>query len=271
MTPEQRFHAFMREQTRQLNAWNAERRAGAGEVMRILGKAERQVRGILENVPTEWQSYHYPQLKRALEKAMEETALELKAAADLHQGRAFAFGQASCAEPLLAAGFGAGTLHIDTRQISAMRHFMTGKMEGITEAAARKINDQMGLVMAGAQSPTEAINNITAMLHGDRGRALTVMRTEVGRAYSAAAQESMEISSRINPAMQKQWHKSGKMHGRLAHIAAHLQLRAVNKPFIVDGEELMYPRDPKGSAKNTINCGCDMRTFMASWETPPKP
>lgn len=271
MTPEERFHAFMREQTRQLNAWNAERRAGAGEVMRILGRAEAKVQAILKNSPSEWQSYHYPQLKRALEKAMEETALELKAAAELHQGRAFAFGQASCAQPLLVAGFAAGTLHIDTRQISAMRHFMTGKMEGITQAAARKINDQMGLVMAGAQSPAEAINNITAMLHGDRGRALTVMRTEIGRAYSVAAQEGMEASSRINPAMKKQWRKSGKLFKRPAHEAAHGQIRNIKEPFDIGGEALMFPRDPEASLKNTINCGCLHYVYMDSWEPPSKP
>ncbi|WP_300551543.1 hypothetical protein [Desulfovibrio sp.] len=197
--------------------------------------------------------------------------MELKAAAELHQGRAVALGQAATAEPLLAAGFQTGTLHIDTRQLSAMRSFMTGRMENVAARAVTKINDQMGLVMTGAQSQTDAINHISILLQGDRGRALTIMRTEVGRAYSVAAQESMEVSSQINKAMQKQWHKSGKMYGRSSHIKAHLQLRAVNEPFEVGGEKLMYPRDPKASIENTINCGCDMRSFMASWETPPKP
>jgi hypothetical protein len=271
MTPEQRFHAFMREQTRQLNAWNAERRAGAGEVMRILARADAKVQAVLKNAPTDWQSYHMPKLKRAIEKAMEECALELKAAAEMHQGRAFAFGQKSLGEPLLVAGFEVGTLHIDTRRLSAMRSFMTDRMENVAARAVEKINGQLGLVMAGAQAPTDAVNSITAMLHGDRGRALTVMRTEVGRAYSVAGQAAMSTLKSIVPALKKQWHMSGKLYPRRDHQAANLQVREVDEPYDVGGEKLMYPRDPKGSVKNTVNCGCDSRAYMDSWETSPKP
>ena len=55
-----------------------------------MARADRKVQAVLTGTPTDWQSYHLPQLKRAIEKAMEEAALELKAAAELHQGRAFA-------------------------------------------------------------------------------------------------------------------------------------------------------------------------------------
>jgi hypothetical protein len=30
----------------------------------------------------------------------------------------------------------------------------------------------------------------------------------------------------------------------------------IDEPFIVSGEELMYPGDPSGSAGNVINCRC---------------
>jgi len=30
----------------------------------------------------------------------------------------------------------------------------------------------------------------------------------------------------------------------------------IDEPFIVGGERLMFPRDPAGSARNTINCRC---------------
>lgn len=273
MTPEQRFAAFMREQTRQLAAWNAERRASAGDVMRVLARAESKVQAVLKNAPTDWQSYHMPKLKRAIAKAMEETALELKKAAELHQGRAFSFGRASLDLPLGVAGFKVDLLTpvMNTRQLSAMRAFMTDRMENVAARAVEKINGQLGLVMAGAQSPTDAINSISALLQGDRGRALTVMRTEVGRAYSVAAQERMEETRHYLPGLKKQWRKSGKLRGRLEHIAADGQEREVDEPFDVGGEKLMFPRDPNGSARNTINCGCESLPWMDSWETPPKP
>ena len=34
------------------------------------------------------------------------------------------------------------------------------------------------------------------------------------------------------------------------------QVRPINEPFDVSGEQLMYPGDPNGSAANTINCRC---------------
>lgn len=271
MTPQQRLAAFLREQTRQLNAWNAERRASAGDVMRVLARADRKVQAVLTGTPTDWQSYHLPQLKRAIEKAMEEAALELKAAAELHQGRAFAFGQASLDLPLGVAGFKVNILTptINTRQMSAMRTFMTGRMENLAARAVEKINGQLGLVIAGAQTPTDAVNSISALLQGDRGRALTVMRTEIGRAYATATQERMDETKQFLPALKKQWRKSGKLRGRLEHVLADGQTRDVDKPYDVGGEKLMYPRDPNGSAKNTINCGCESLPWMDSWQVRP--
>lgn len=268
MTPQQRLAAFVREQTRQLNAWNAERRASAGDVMRVLARADAKVQAVLLGAPTDWQSYHMPKLKRAIEKAMEEAALELKAAAELHQGQAYSFGRAALDAPLRLAGFNIELLapNINMRQMSAMRTFMTGRMENVAARAVEKINNQLGLVMAGAQTPTDAVSSISALLQGDRGRALTIMRTEVGRAYSTATQERMEEACQYLPALKKQWRKSGKLYGRLEHIMVDGQVRAVDEPYDVGGEKLMYPRDPKGSARNTINCGCESVSHMESWE-----
>lgn len=272
MNANQRLAAFLREQTRQLNAWNVERRASAGDVMRVLARADRKVQAVLKDAPTDWQSYHMPKLKRAIEKAMEETALELKAAAEMHQGRAFFYGQASLDLPLGVAGFKVDILAptINTRQMSAMRTFMTGRMENIAARAVEKINGQLGLVMAGAQAPTDAINSISALLQGDRGRALTVMRTEIGRAYATATQERMDEARQYLPALKKQWRKSGKLYGRLEHILADGQVREIDEPYDVGGEKLMYPRDPKGSAKNTINCGCESLAYMDAWAVRPE-
>lgn len=268
MTPQQRLAAFMQEQTRQLTKWNGERRAGAGDVMRILAKADAKVQAILKSAPTDWQSYHLPKLRRAIEKAMEETALALKAAAETRQGNAFAYGRAALDSPLVAAGFNADLLNpvIDTRQLSAMRTFTTSKMEDIAARAVARINDQMGLVMAGAQSPTDCLNVISLLLQGDRGRALTVMRTEIGRAYATATQERMTEAKEYLPGLKKQWRKSGKLHGRLDHILADGQVRDVDEPFDVGGEKIMYPRAPGVSAKNAINCGCESLPFMDGWQ-----
>ena len=64
------------------------------------------------------------------------------------------------------------------------------------------------------------------------------------------------------PGLQKQWIATGDGRTRLSHLIAHGQVVLVNKPFIVAGEKLMYPGDPKGSASNTIQCRCKEITVI---------
>ena len=44
--------------------------------------------------------------------------------------------------------------------------------------------------------------------------------------------------------------------GEFDHLEADGQQVLLNEPFIVSGEELMFPGDPSGSAGNVINCRC---------------
>jgi hypothetical protein len=99
-----------------------------------------------------------------------------------------------------------------------------------------------------------------------RGRALTIVRTELGRAYSVAGQQRFDQAREVLPGLQKQWRRSGKIHSRASHDRADGQVRPVDQPFDVAGVQLRFPRDPRGPAKETINCGCTSLPFMASWE-----
>jgi uncharacterized protein with gpF-like domain len=59
-----------------------------------------------------------------------------------------------------------------------------------------------------------------------------------------------------------EWDATGGARTRDAHIAADGQRRPIKQPFIVGDERMMYPGDPAGSAKNTINCRCRERTVI---------
>ena len=65
---------------------------------------------------------------------------------------------------------------------------------------------------------------------GGRSRALTIVRTELGRAYSLAGQQRMEQASEVLPGLRKQWRRSGKLRARLTHDAIDGQLRDADKP-----------------------------------------
>ena len=59
----------------------------------------------------------------------------------------------------------------------------------------------------------------------------------------------------------KAWLTSGNANVRAAHLVAGEEYSPakaipIDEPYIVDGEELMFPGDDAGSAGNVINCHC---------------
>jgi hypothetical protein len=87
-----------------------------------------------------------------------------------------------------------------------------------------------------------------------------LVRTE---ATNAANYATMQSAQDIFPGadMQKEWIAASDERTRAAHREANGQIVDFNKPFIVKGEELMRPGDPRGSASNVINCRCSMAPF----------
>lgn len=83
-----------------------------------------------------------------------------------------------------------------------------------------------------------------------------VARTEINMAFNFARQEAM-VGVGID---YKAWLSSHGPNVREAHEAAEEfyidDPIPVDEPFIVAGEELMFPGDDSGSAGNVINCQC---------------
>lgn len=85
-------------------------------------------------------------------------------------------------------------------------------------------------------------------------RARTIARTETGIA-SSYAQDLGAKESGLD--FTKIWTPVGDDATRDGHMGV-LPV-GMNQNFIVNGESLEYPNDPRGSAKNTINCRCVCR------------
>ena len=148
-----------------------------------------------------------------------------------------------------------------------MRSFLTHKMTGVSVTLANRVNAELGLAIIGTRSVGEITGRVAALLKsGGRSRALTLIRTELGRAYSVAGQQRMEQAAEVLPGLKKQWRRSGKLRARLTHDAIDGQLRDADKPFSAAGASLMFPRDPAGPAAETVNCGCQSLPWMESWE-----
>ena len=84
-------------------------------------------------------------------------------------------------------------------------------------------------------------------------RARTIARTEVATASNVGQQTAAES---INQPMVKKWLSTRDSNTRDPHLSADGQTAGLEGFFLVNGEQLLHPGDPSGSAGNTINCRC---------------
>ena len=87
-----------------------------------------------------------------------------------------------------------------------------------------------------------------------RSSAEAIARTEVGTAVNGGQVEGWRQDGTVGG---KRWLSAIDDRTREAHVAAHDQAVGIDEPFVVDGEEGMYPGDFP-SAANVVNCRCTM-------------
>jgi hypothetical protein len=268
MTDGERTLAFEAEKRRQLNRIVRQYESTAKDIGRLLDNAALKASAALAELPSDYQAWRLPHLRQELTRLKRELGQALAQSAGAGTGAAFAMGKDMLDAPLAAGGVRIAAIlpELDLAPLLASRNFQTERMRDISSAAVRAANNEIGLVMVGIQSPGEAVSKVAKHISSRRGRALTVVRTEMGRAFSTATQERFAQASTILPGLKKEWRKSGKVHSRSAHDAADGQTVDVDKAFFVGGELLMFPRDPSGSPKNTINCACSSLPLMENWE-----
>lgn len=244
-------------------------RGTAGEITSLLKGSLEEIKTLLASQPSDYQRWQLPQLKRSIESTMAE--FERGGSRALSDGarQAFAAGQQLVDDPIEAGGVRIAAVlpELDTRQLMAMRTFMVDRIGGISSTTARRIAGELGLVTIGAQSPGEAIGNIADLVEGGRSRAIGIVRTEVGRVFSVAANERMEQATEELLGLKKQWRRSGKIHSRLHHDSIDGQIRDVDQPFTLgNGVQIMFPRDPAAPVGEVIHCGCESLPYMESWD-----
>lgn len=240
--------------------------------VKILGDARKEIAARVAE--TEWQAWRIQELKGAVERSMQEFAqkysLDLRAA----QRSFWDHGIDLVDLPLQEAGVVAVLPQIDASILSIMQDFSTDLVKGLSQDAVKKIQKEITMGLLGQKQPFEVMKAIgrnlddPSIFKSIAARAETITRTECGRVLEMSSQARREAFAEKVPGLKKEWrHASRVRMPRLTHVAADGQVRDVDKPFDVGGEKLMYPRDPAGSAANTINCGCYTVPYHENWET----
>ena len=186
------------ERSRRQKALPRIQRDTAAEVKKLLRRAGRDVCAALAGAPSEFDAFLLPRLQASIRQALERLGAGAGAVAGDGASRAWRAGIDLIDGPLDAAlGLDAPAFRIsailpqvDARQLLAMRGFLTHKMSGVATALADRINTELGLTMIGTRNVGDTVRRVADILgKGGRSRALTVVRTELGRAYSIAAHE----------------------------------------------------------------------------------
>lgn len=163
---------------------------------------------------------------------------------------------------------------VDTRLIAVAQGYSADLITGLAAQTSRRINGALQRAAMGGSSMQQLVAQIGGALENQDGGEFSGLFSDAGaRASSIASNEILRMHSiasvaRIGSvaknhergAIQKEWiHIPIARVPRLTHIAASGQMRNPDEAFDVGGEDLMYPRDPSGSAANTINCHCLVR------------
>jgi uncharacterized protein with gpF-like domain len=89
------------------------------------------------------------------------------------------------------------------------------------------------------------------------GRARNIAVTETTRHYnSSLLAHALLVQAQDGAEMMKSWETQTDGREREAHLLADHQRVALNVPYVVDGEPMMFPGDPDGSPHNVCGCRC---------------
>ena len=269
MTDAERNRKFLAERRRQLKNRTRIQRDTQKEITRLLKTAQQRAREALASAPTDWEQFYLPQLQRSVNQALNEFSQQASGVIGTATGTSWQAGLDLVDKPIGAGGIRLeGMLPaINTGQLMAMRAFTTDKMLDVGLRTANKINSELGLLAIGAQSQGDTIGRISKAIKGSRGRATTIIRTELGRAYSVASHQRQTQAKEVLPGLKKQWRRSGKLRDRPHHTSIDGQIRETEETFALgNGVQILHPRHPAAPIKEVVNCGCESLPFMDSWK-----
>jgi len=258
---QRRYQAKLRELERLVGRLERE---GVARARAILEQVRQEVIAELHNTPPErFRTFFLKELQRSLDQRLASLERRLRDELAPKIQAALETGQRSIQEPATLFGVNVPLVAVPQNLVDVVQGFTADLIKRISDETRARINADLAVSILRGDSILDAGRRIGRNL-GQRGttfgaisnRAETIARTEILRAYSVAQQASLRQIADYVPQLQKQWIATLDDRVRPAHRQAHGQIRDWDEPFEVDGEDLMYPRDPGGSPENTINCRC---------------
>lgn len=261
----------------QVEAWISAQDRQVQATLRLLAQVQQRVVAALAQVDTAHYAQQAPALRRLLEDLGTRFRQDASGLVQDGQRAAIPLGQAVVDAPLLAAGVRLALPEVTVPLLESLLAFAADKVTGLSQDLVARITTEIQLGVLGTQTPFETMQRVQDMLGlseppgGIAVRAETIVRTETGRVHATATQRRLEQARRNLPDLYKEWRHGGSRLPRSGHVAANGQRVPVDQPFMIAAtvvgtrEALMFPRDPRGSARNTVNCRCTHLPWLARW------
>lgn len=248
---------------------------GEEAVRRILDEVRKQVLGEIASVPVEsFTAYRQQQMLAQIERLLYEAEANMRLEVAKGISGAGEAGAAMLPQLASAGGTTLSTMGISSHVVDQIKEFAWGRLTAVRNDAAAKIRAEITLGLLGQKTPHEITSAIAGTLERPgvfqsiAARAEVITKTEMGRAFSMAAQSSFESAIETLPEMQKMWlHAGHPKSPRIYHLNLNGDIKPVDQPFLVGSVIMMYPRDPKAPVSEIINCGCMHVPYMAEWGT----
>lgn len=129
------------------------------------------------------------------------------------------------------------------------------KIGKVAETVQRKVSSELAAGLENGEGLGDLTERVRGAMKTTRARAQSIARTQVSGAVSTGRHAGMKAAG----VELKGWLSSRDDNVRAAHKQAEADYGdgiALDQPFMVGGDALMYPADPNGSAAMIINCRC---------------
>lgn len=129
---------------------------------------------------------------------------------------------------------------------------------------------QIQSVTVQAIAQGESIPEMTSRIAktmGEINHAATIRyaRTALGSAQNAGRMDAFHRAEDLGIPMMKRWEAVIDDRTRHNHRMLDQQMKPIDEPFEVDGEEIMFPRDPTASPGMVYNCRCAVDGIPKGW------
>lgn len=241
-------------------------------VLNMLEEVRREIVGRIAAAPSSFGQAQLHALVQAIDRAL--ATFSDKATTILQNGQEdqFRFGRVMVDTPLETVGVTPMLIGLSEHNLAIAQGYSARLISGLSHEMQVQLDGALRRAMLGGQQLTDIIGQVGKAVTGEAqapsifskggSRALRIVRTEIPRMLSLGTQARLnDYAERLGAdRVLKGWKHNPQLHPRVRHIEMDGVEIPVKDKFQVPGsaEQLMYPRDPEGSAAETVNCGCTL-------------